>query len=123
MPYINVCMSKKLERQDRNELARELGKIIPIIPGKTEAGFMVDIEDGKEIYNGGEHGNYVYMELKIYWTCDYEFRSAFTAAVFEIFSRRYGVEPHNMYLNITECDNWGIFGKLMVDPPPPPQGK
>ena len=115
-------MSKKLEQHDRDELARELGKIIPIIPGKTERGFMVDIEDGKELYNGGEHGNFVYLELKVYWTCDYEYRNAFTAAAFEIFGRRYGVEGYNMYLNITECDNWGVFGSLKTDPPPQPAG-
>ena len=117
MPYINVCMSKKLEEQDRDELARELGKIITLIPGKTESGFMVDIEDGKALYNGGVPGNYVYMELKVYYKFDYECKSAFTTAVYEIFARRYGVESHNLYLNITECDNWGIFGKLIVDAP------
>ena len=117
MPYINICMSKKLEKQDRDELARELGKIIPIIPGKTEAGFMVDIEDGKELYNGGVHGNFVYLELKVFYKFDYEYRNAFTAAVFEIFARRYGVEGHNMYLNITECDNWGVFGELKMGTP------
>ena len=121
MPYINVCMSKKLDDAERDKLAKELGKIVTIIPGKTERGFMVDIEDGKALYNGSEHGNFVYLELKIYWTCDYEYRNAFTAAVFEIFNRRYGVEGHNMYLNITQCDNWGVFGQLKVDAPPPPR--
>lgn len=118
MPYINVNMTKSLTPTERDALAAELGKAVTTLPGKSEMGLMIDIEDGKALYNNGvPQDNCVYMSLSVHGCFSYADKDRFTAAVFEIFTRRYGVEGHNMYLNITEHETWGVFGKLQTEPP------
>ena len=47
MPFINVKTNINIENKD--VIKEELGKLISILPGKSETWLMVDIEDNKNM--------------------------------------------------------------------------
>ena len=47
MPYINVKTSAKLDDNTKNNILKKLSKAATLIPGKSEAYVMCEIDDGK----------------------------------------------------------------------------
>ena len=79
---------------------------------------MLDIEDGKSSYYGGvPESNSVYINVMLHGQFDYDLKNKFTGLVFEYFQKKFGVEPHKMYLTFTEYDHWGVFGELKTESP------
>ena len=110
MPYIAINTSQKLSDAQRDKIKTELGRLITIIPTKTEAGLLLDFSDGRTLYKAGEKVDGAFIELRLFRKADLEPKKKFTEEVFGLFSRELGTKTENMYLNILEFDNWGSAG-------------
>jgi len=112
MPYIAINTSEKLSDAQKETIKTELGRLITIIPTKTEAGTFVDFSDSRTMYKGGEAISGAFIELRLWRKSEFEPKKQFTEAVFELLSRELGLKKENMYLTIMEFEEWGSAGIL-----------
>ncbi|GHV82416.1 hypothetical protein AGMMS49991_09740 [Spirochaetia bacterium] len=112
MPYIEVKLSQKLSPAQRDTIKAELGRLITIIPGKTEPDLIVDIADGRAMYMGGAQVLCAYIDLRVYTKADEEAKKRFTRETFALLTRELGIKPENQYLTIAEFEQWGYDGAL-----------
>ncbi|MCL2035543.1 MAG: hypothetical protein FWG94_12570 [Oscillospiraceae bacterium] len=45
MPLINLQVSTSLSSQDKDQITKELGKLVSLMPGRSEKYLMVGIKD------------------------------------------------------------------------------
>lgn len=110
MPYIAINTAQDLSDAQKEKIKAELGRLITIIPTKTEAGLIVDISSGRTIFKGGENVSGAFIDLRLFHKADFEPKKKFTEEAFEMLSRELGIKKENMYLTIMEFDNWGLAG-------------
>ena len=110
MPYIAFNTSLKLSDSQKEKVKAELGRLITIIPTKTEAVTMVDFSDSRSFYKGGEVISGAFIELRLFHKSEFEAKKKFTEETFEMLARELGLKKENMYLNILEFENWGSGG-------------
>jgi len=112
MPYIAINTAQTLSDAQKERIKTELGRLITIIPTKTEAGTLVDFSDSRTFYKGGENVSGAFIDVRLFHKADYEPKKKFTEETFGMLSRELGVKKENMYLSITEYDNFGSGGTL-----------
>jgi hypothetical protein len=112
MPYISVTIGQRLDVSQKETLKSELGRLITIIPGKTEPDLLVNIQDGASLYMGGTDAPSAYIDLRVYTRTDPEAKKRFTREVFACITRLFGIETSRQYLTIGEYDHWGYDGEF-----------
>ncbi|MDR0450492.1 MAG: hypothetical protein LBH26_04425 [Treponema sp.] len=112
MPYIAVNTVQKLSEEKQEKLKAEFGRLISIIPTKTEAGLLVDFSGDRALYKGGAKVEGAFVELRLFHKTGFEAKKKFTEEIFSLFSRELGIEQGNMYLTILEFEEWGTGGTL-----------
>jgi hypothetical protein len=112
MPYIQVTIGQKLSEMERETLKTELGRLITIIPGKTESGLIVSIQDGGSLYMGGDAAPAVYIDLRVYTRADPEAKKRFARELFASITRQFNIPAARQYLSIGEYDHWGYDGEF-----------
>jgi len=110
MPYIAVNTAQKLSDAQKEKIKTELGRLITIIPTKTEAGLLIDFSDSRTMYKAGENVSGAFIEVRLFRKSEFEPKKQFTEETFEMLSRELGLKKENMYLNFLEFDNWGSAG-------------
>jgi phenylpyruvate tautomerase PptA (4-oxalocrotonate tautomerase family) len=110
MPYLSVTIGQKLEAAQREKLKTELGRLITIIPGKSESDLIVNIQD-TPLYMGGAEVPCVYIDLRVYTKTTEEAKKRFTRETFALITRDLGIPPERQYLTIGEYENWGYAGE------------
>lgn len=113
MPYISVNVTKVLTDTQKDAIKSKLGEKISVIPGKSEKALMIDISDGHTIYMAGVRcENTAYIDVKIYGSTEFQYRKAFTEAVFEAIAQAVDIPKDGMYLTFSEFENWGMKGTM-----------
>jgi hypothetical protein len=112
MPYISVAIGQKLSALQKEKLKTELGRLITIIPGKTEPDLIVDIQDGGSLYMGGTEAPSVYIDLRVYTKTALEAKKRFTRELFAFITSEFGIEAARQYLTISEYEHWGYGGEF-----------
>jgi phenylpyruvate tautomerase PptA (4-oxalocrotonate tautomerase family) len=112
MPYIQVTIGQKLSALQKETLKSELGRLIAIIPGKSEQSLIVNIQDGPSLYMGGTEVPSVYIDLRIYGKTDPEVKKRFTREIFTLITREFAIPAARQYLTISEHDHWGYEGEF-----------
>ena len=110
MPYIAINTAQKISDAQKEKIKSELGRLITIIPTKSEAGLLVDFSDSRTIYKAGENVSGAFIEIRLFHKADFEPKKKLVEEIFEMLSRELGTKKENMYLNILEFDNWGSAG-------------
>lgn len=111
MPYISVTIGRKLEAPQREKLKSELGRLITIIPGKTEPDLIVHIQDLGAVYMGGAEVPSVYIDLRVYTKTTGEAKKRFTQETCAFIAKEFGIPVERQYLTISEFENWGYDGE------------
>lgn len=112
MPYVSVSTSQKLSQAQKDSLKTTLGEKISLIPGKTEAGLMVDISDGHSLYFAGKADDLAFVDIRCFGQTAPDAKKAYAAAVFEALEKQLGIPADHVYLNHTDLDTWGSRGVL-----------
>ena len=110
MPYIAVNTTQKLSDAQKEKIKTEFGRLITIIPTKTEAGLLIDFSDSRTMYKAGAKVSGAFIEVRLFHKTDFDPKKKLTEEIFGLFSRELGLKNENMYLNILEFDNWGSAG-------------
>jgi phenylpyruvate tautomerase PptA (4-oxalocrotonate tautomerase family) len=111
MPYLAISIGQKLEAAQKDKLKTEMGRLITIIPGKTEPDLIVRIEDGAAMYMGGEEIPCAYIDLRVYTKTTEEAKKRFTHETCACIAREFGIPAERQYLTIREFENWGYDGE------------
>jgi phenylpyruvate tautomerase PptA (4-oxalocrotonate tautomerase family) len=112
MPYIAINTTEKLSTSSRETIKSEIGRLISIIPTKTEGGLLIDFSGEHSFYRAGAPVKGAYVELRLYRPSDFEAKKKFTEEIFNLLSRELGIDKNHIYLNIIELENWGGGGTL-----------
>ncbi len=110
MPYISIKTSVTLTMSQENKIVERLGDLITIIPGKAEERLMVRLEDNQLMYYQGAQGDFLMCDVKMFGKAPMEAKDEFTTEVFKMLEKVSKVPLKNMYLNISETNNWGTNG-------------
>lgn len=113
MPFIDSKISFKLTKDKKESIKKELGKIIEIIPGKSEDYLMVGFNDDYSLYFGGNKlDKGAFIEVKIFGSCEREHKDKFTAAICKLYEKELGIPGSSIYITIEEVKSWGYDGSL-----------
>jgi len=112
MPYIAINTTQKLSPAQKEKIKTEVGRLIAIIPTKTEAVTLVDFSDSRTAYKGGIEISGAFIDVRLFGKSDFEPKKKFTEETFKMLSRELGIAKDDMYLNIMEFENWGTDGTL-----------
>jgi len=113
MPYIRLSVTQKLTQDKQQELIDGLGEAMSKIPGKDGRLLIVDVEDGRTMYFGGERQeDMVFADVRYYSNFEYHKKKDFTVAAFDAINRILGISKDKMCLTITEYNSWGALGDL-----------
>ena len=110
MPYIALNTALELSSDQKEKIKSEFGRLIAIIPTKSEANLLVDFSDSRTIYKAGKDVSGAFIEVRLFHKADFEPKKKLTEEIFDMLSRELAIKKENMYLNILEFDNWGSGG-------------
>ena len=113
MPYMHISLGPKLDDDTKTTLIREAGKLIELIPGKTESVLMVRLDDGANMNFRGVSEACAYVSVNLYMTSSYQAKQAFAKAFTDSLCQIAGLESKNVFLTYTEFANWAANGNLM----------
>lgn len=66
MPFINVKISENLSDTQVDNIKSRLGEAISLIPGKSEAWLMVNIQDNCKLYFKGQTTNRLHLPTSVF---------------------------------------------------------
>ena len=111
MPYIRFSTTQILSQEKKDALVHGLGLAMRKIPGKDETSLIVDVEDGRTIYFGGERQeDMVFADVRYFSNFTYQNKKEFTIAMFDAVNSILGTRKDRMCLTITEYNGWGAVG-------------
>ncbi len=95
-----------------DEIKKSIGKIIDIIPEKTEEWLMIKFDGGSSMYFGGKgHDGIAYIEINLYKKAPMQNKKDLTEQVYSVFEKVLGMKSKDIFLTINEHENWGAEGK------------
>jgi len=112
MPYIAINTAQQISAAKKEKIKTEIGRLITILPTKTEAGVLIDFSDSRTFYKAGEKADGAFIDVRLFRKSDYEPKKKFTEELFELFSRELGIKKENLYITIMEFDTIGTNGTL-----------
>ena len=111
MPFIDSKVNVKATEEQQKELKTRLGKAIALIPGKSEAWLMLNLEDECRMFFRGEDAEPIaYICVNIYGNANEAAFSRMTAEMTKIYGDIFGVAPDHMYVKYDASMHWGWNG-------------
>ena len=110
MPSITLKTSKKVTDEVKKDLKSQFGKMISILPGKSESWLMVDIEDGRDMWFKGSDSPCAMVEICLFGSSSPENYEKLTAAVSSAVSSDLGISEDRIYVRYEETEYWGWNG-------------
>ena len=111
MPYISTKTNIELAKEKQDALAAEYGRIISLVPGKTERWLMLSFDDKISMYFGGKGDEpMAYIELSLFGGASDAVYDKLTAAICDAVSAETGIAPANIYVKYEEAEHWGWNG-------------
>ncbi len=114
MPFIDIDFSEKVTENQQDEIKSRLGEIIDIIPNKTEEWLMIKIADDQKMYFSGKKlENGAYTAVNLHMSAPMENKGKLVEKIFEIYSDVLSINPQNVFITVSEFNNWGVEGKFV----------
>ena len=111
MPYIALTTPQTLSAEQKQTIAKDLGSIISALPGKSEGALMIDFCDGHTMYfRGNERKDCAFVDVRIYGSIGFSFKSEFTLKLFEVMNKNLGLTGDDVFMNFSEHATWGSAG-------------
>lgn len=111
MPLINLQVSFSLSHEDKDNIAKELGRLISLMPGRSEKYLMVSIKDEYAYYLAGvKLERAAFMDLRLLGHESEEGQEKFVVEAQASLSKLLDIPIGNIYTNILEMPHWGARG-------------
>jgi phenylpyruvate tautomerase PptA (4-oxalocrotonate tautomerase family) len=113
MPFISFNVTTSPDGLQQEKLKTELGKLIEILPGKTEKVLMIDICGKHTMYFRGEKKERcAFIEVRLYKESPLEAKKEFTEKLSQLTEDILRIPKADIFVNIMEFPNWGTGGTL-----------
>lgn len=110
MPFINAKFSTPVSPEKEIALKTALGEAITLL-GKPERYLMVEIQDNRRLYFGGENSAPIaFFDVSLLHSAPRASYEKLTARLCEIAKDVMGVDGSNVYVKFEETENWGYDG-------------
>lgn len=111
MPYFEVNTSVTLDAECREALYHELGRIIELVPGKSESWVMVHVMDQSPMCFAGESGQpTAAVVLKTFGQLEDKYYDLLTREICTRIGSMLGVDPKRLYVTYEPITHWGWDG-------------
>lgn len=111
MPYMKARISNSITPGQEENLKSRLGKIIELIPGKTESWLMVDIEDNCHLYfKGNQNAPSAYIKVEVFGQVEAVHCQKMTAAICSLFEEEVRIPSDRIYITYEGISDWGWNG-------------
>ena len=112
MPFIDLKTTVKISVTDEAALRSEFGKIITLIPGKTERWLMLNFTDGCRMsFSGNSEKDTAYINVELLGTTTNEVYDKLTRALCDTVTDILRVPSDRIYVKYEECEHWGYAGE------------
>lgn len=113
MPFISFTTNHKLTLKQENTIKEETGKLISLLPGKSEKSLMLHMKDDQIMYFKGEEVLCMMISVNIYHTINSEHKKTFVEALCKMIHETTKIEIENIYVRFDEYPEWGMNGTLI----------
>ena len=111
MPFIDLKTSAKIDESTEALLREKFGKIITLIPGKSESWLMLSFSDNLKMYfKGDDSADTAYIDVKIFGKAEKKAYDALTKEICRIYSEVLSIPGDRIYVKYEEADIWGWNG-------------
>ena len=107
MPFIQTKTNLSVSADQEKALKERFGKTIALLPGKSERWLMLDFEDGRRMWFGGDDAPCAFLEVKLYGGASGSSYDKLTAAITDDVCAVLGVAADRVYVKYEEIDHWG----------------
>ena len=112
MPFINLKTSAKISAENEATLIKEFGKIITLIPGKTERWLMLNFSDEcRMAFAGNKDSETAFVTVELLGTTTDAVYDKLTSAITDTVSNTLEVNPERIYVKYAEFSHWGYAGE------------
>jgi len=113
MPYIDINTNVSVSPEQKLAIKSEMGRLLPILPGKSEDGLIVAIADGRDMWRSGRSDEPVaFVDVRVYREQPAEEKKRFVEAVIRYLCETLAIPVPRCYLTFTEYRQWGFDGTL-----------
>ena len=107
MPFINAKFSVPVTPEKEYELKTALGEAITLL-GKAERYLMVEIEDERRLYFGGENDQPIaFFDVSLLHSAPRASYEKLTERLCGIAEEYLGISGDHVYVKFEETENWG----------------
>lgn len=112
MPYIQINTNMNFDRQQKEELSRQLTARITTLTNKRPESTMVEINDDKYMFFQLNEEPCMKIRIELFRKSELSEKRAYVEEIMKLISAETGVDIYRIYLSIGEYDNWGSKGTL-----------
>lgn len=112
MPYVSIRTSKHVTDGQMDNLQKEIGRIISIIPGKNINNCMIQIYGDCQTFMGGKPANATMCEIRLFGEAPKEAKKEFSGELNKVITAELG-EVDTLFVNIQQYFEWGVGDKYM----------
>jgi len=111
MPYFEIKTSVSVDAERREALYHQLGKIIELVPGKSESWLMVQVTDQSAMCFAGDSSlPAAAVVLKTFGLLEDKYYDLLTGEICSRIGSLLGVDPKRLYVTYEPITHWGWDG-------------
>ena len=110
MPYFHIATTQKLTDASKRQLQQEMGRIIEMVPGKSESWLMVQLHDEACLSFAGTVAPAAVVTLKTFGELVPEQYDMLTAELCPRISVLLQTDPDRIYVIYEPITHWGWNG-------------
>lgn len=108
MPYFEVQTSTCLKKETQDALYHELGRIMELVPGKSEQWVMVHLEENaKMCFSGNSQAPAAAIVVKTFHELEEQYYDLLTAELCKSAAQLLGVDSKRIYVIYEPISHWG----------------
>ena len=112
MPFIDLKTSAKINESTEALLRSEFGKIITLIPGKSEAWLMLNFTDCERMaFRGNADADTAIVSVDLLGGASDKAYDDMTRAICNAVNQILGVPYDRIYVKYSEFEHWGFAGE------------
>ncbi len=102
MPFIRFSFSKQFTEYQAGEAAKEAGRLIELLPGKTAAKLMLEFHHSPTMFfRGNKLENGVFVDCRLLGRQKHEEKKAFTEALHKALEDIFGILPDDVFMTFS----------------------
>lgn len=113
MPFMFIKTNRTITAEQEMVLKSELGKAIALVPHKSEAVLMIEMQDKARLWLRGEQPPMAFVKISLFANVTHAGYPELTYAVTQILSQTLQIPPENLYVQFEDIRAWGVNGRYI----------